>query len=100
MLADQKIVRATMDTKMVIVGGCGHVGLPLGLAFADHGMEVTLLDIDPGKVAQINAGEMPFREEGADRILRNVIDVSLKATLDPVCLEQADVVITVVGTPV
>ncbi len=30
--------------KVCIIGGCGHVGIPLGLAFAKKGLDVTLLD--------------------------------------------------------
>ncbi|MFY9532173.1 MAG: nucleotide sugar dehydrogenase [Candidatus Acidiferrales bacterium] len=88
------------DPSIVIVGGCGHVGLPLGLVLADHDMHVTLLDIDPPKVERINAGEMPFMEQGAAPILRRLIGRWLVATLDDTCLRDADVVITVVGTPV
>src|SRR5260370_36296416 len=89
-----------MAQKMVIVGGCGHVGLPLGLAFADHGLDVTLLDIDRRKVDQVNAGKMPFREKDGDALLRRTAGLRLRATLDPECLQAAQVVITVVGTPV
>src|SRR5260370_27977903 len=89
-----------MAQKMVIVGGCGHVGLPLGLAFGDRGLDVTLLDIDRGKVDQVNAGKMPFREKDGDALLRRTAGLRLRAPLDPECLEAAQVVITVVGTPV
>jgi UDP-N-acetyl-D-mannosaminuronic acid dehydrogenase len=88
------------DPSIVIVGGCGHVGLPLGLVLADHEMHVTLLDIDLAKVERINAGKMPFLEQGADPVLRRLIGRLLVATLDDTCLGDADVVITVVGTPV
>ena len=63
-------------------------------------MQVTLLDIDLTKVQRINAGEMPFLEEGADKLLRALIGRSLIATINDSCLADADVVITVVGTPV
>src|SRR5712692_1802663 len=89
------------DRNIVIIGGCGHVGLPLGLVMADrHGMHVTLLDIDAKKTERINAGEMPFLEQGAGTLLRRLIGRSLVATLDDTCIRDADVVITVVGTPV
>jgi UDP-N-acetyl-D-mannosaminuronic acid dehydrogenase len=91
---------AGSDQNVVIVGGCGHVGLPLGLALASRGRLVTLLDIDEGKVEQVNSGCMPFREEDAQDLLRRVMGKSLRATLDTACLRTADVVITVVGTPV
>jgi UDP-N-acetyl-D-mannosaminuronic acid dehydrogenase len=87
--------------RVTIVGGCGHVGLPLGIVLASKaGLQVELLDIDPAKVDLVNSGKMPFMERGADELLRQAIGKSLKATLDPHCLNDADAVITVVGTPV
>jgi UDP-N-acetyl-D-mannosaminuronic acid dehydrogenase len=90
----------TSNPKTVILGGCGHVGLPLGLLLADRGLAVTLLDVDPLKVERINAGEMPFMEQGAEPLLQRLVGRLLTATLDDNCLVDADVVITVVGTPV
>src|SRR5438067_746746 len=90
-----------MTSKLVIVGGCGHVGLPLGIVFAARsGCDVTLLDIDAKKVDQVNSGNMPFMEEGAESLLRQVIGQRLRASLDIACLRDAEVVVTVVGTPV
>ena len=87
--------------RVTIVGGCGHVGLPLGIVLASKtGLQVDLLDIDPGKVELVNTGTMPFMERGADELLRSVLGKSLSATLNPSCLREADAVVTVVGTPV
>jgi UDP-N-acetyl-D-mannosaminuronic acid dehydrogenase len=86
--------------QVVIVGGCGHVGLPLGLVFASRGVRVTLLDIDKDKVEKVNRGEMPFLEKGAPELLRQVVGRGLQATLDDGCLAAADAAIAVVGTPV
>ena len=47
---------------VVIVGGCGRVGLPLGLALADSGLAVTLYDRDAFAVDRVRAGKMPFFE--------------------------------------
>lgn len=88
------------QSNVVIVGGCGHVGLPLGIVLADCGLQVQLLDIDAAKVERINAGEMPFIERGAEALLGRLIGGPLRATLDARCIRNADVVITVVGTPV
>ena len=85
---------------VVIVGGCGHVGLPLGLLFASRGVKVTLLDIDKAKVEKVNRGEMPFLEQGAPELLQQVVGKGLEATLDDACLARADAAIAVVGTPV
>ena len=90
-----------MNEKIVIVGGCGHVGLPLGIVLAEcQRTEVTLLDIDGEKVTRVNAGSMPFLEDGAAPALKRVIGKTLSATTDGAALAQAHVVISVVGTPV
>jgi UDP-N-acetyl-D-mannosaminuronic acid dehydrogenase len=89
-----------MRHHIVIIGGCGHAGLPLGLAFARLDQFVTLLDIDAPRVEMVNSGRMPFWEEGAEEVLRHVIGKHLNATLDAHCLRDADVAIAVVGTPV
>src|ERR1039458_3263460 len=85
---------------VVVVGGCGHVGLPLGLLFASRGVRVSLLDVDEAKVEKVNRGEMPFLEQGAPELLRQVVGKGLEATLDESCLANADAAIAVVGTPV
>lgn len=87
--------------QIVIVGGCGHVGLPLGLILASRGVGVvTLVDIDVAKIQSVNHGRMPFMEAGAEELLRQVRGKTLRATSDTSCIRSADVVVTVVGTPV
>ena len=85
----------------VVVGGCGHVGLPLGLALARSGMSVTALDISEDAVARVNSGAMPFLEPGTEALLRTVIDSGhFKATTNPRAIQEADIVVVVIGTPV
>lgn len=86
--------------KIAILGGCGHVGLPLGISFASRGFQVELIDINAKAVARVNAGEMPFIEEGGHEALRGVIGRSLIAVTKPDGLSHADIVIVVTGTPV
>jgi UDP-N-acetyl-D-mannosaminuronic acid dehydrogenase len=86
--------------KIVIIGGCGHVGLPLGLVFANCGLDVVLLDRDQGKIDTVNGGQMPFMETNALELLGRVIGKQLIATADPSCLRDADAAIAVLGTPV
>lgn len=88
------------DSRIVIVGGCGHVGLPLGMSFASKGCDVTLVDINAAAVAQVNSGQMPFLEHGADALLRQVIGKTLRATTDAAAIRGADVVVCIVGTPI
>jgi UDP-N-acetyl-D-mannosaminuronic acid dehydrogenase len=52
-----------------IIGGVGHVGLPLGLAFADKNYKVQLIDINLETIKNVNNGMIPYKEDGAPRIL-------------------------------
>ncbi|MGH7226226.1 MAG: nucleotide sugar dehydrogenase, partial [Gemmataceae bacterium] len=86
---------------LAIVGGCGHVGLPLALAFAAQGHAVDLLDTSPERVALVNSGRMPFHEDDAEPLLAESIrNGRIKATTDAAVLEDADAVIVTIGTPV
>ena len=90
----------SFSNDVVIIGGCGHVGLPLGLACADRGLAVVLHDVDEAAVATVNRGEMPFQEDGAPEVLRRVAGERLTATTDPASLKTAEVLVMVIGTPV
>jgi UDP-N-acetyl-D-mannosaminuronic acid dehydrogenase len=86
--------------KIVIIGGCGHVGLPLGIVFANCGLDVVLLDRDQTKIDTVNGGRMPFMETNAPEQLKRVVGKKLTATSDPSCLRDSDAAIAVLGTPV
>jgi UDP-N-acetyl-D-mannosaminuronic acid dehydrogenase len=89
------------DHDVVVLGGCGHVGLPLGLAFADTGLDVVLFDTNAAVVDLVNAGSMPFGEIGAPEVLARVIaSGKLRATTDPAAIDCSEHVVVVVGTPV
>jgi UDP-N-acetyl-D-mannosaminuronic acid dehydrogenase len=60
------------ELDLVIVGGCGHVGLPLALSLADCGYRVGINDIDQAKIEMVRAGNVPFRETGAEELLRTM----------------------------
>jgi len=86
--------------KICIIGGCGHVGIPLGLAFASKGQDITLVDVNPKAVEAINAGTLPFKEEGAEELLKKHVGKNLSATADTSVVAKQDVVVFVTGTPV
>lgn len=87
--------------KVVIVGGGGHVGLPLALVLADSGFQAVSLDISKEAVDSINSGKMPFAEEGAQAILTKTLgNKSFYATMDHREIASAEIVIVVIGTPV
>ena len=86
--------------KIAIVGGCGHVGFPLGLALASRDFDVTLIDINRDAVERVNSGIVPFKEEGAEELLRKHIGKNLRAVAEHSAVAGAEAVIFVTGTPV
>ena len=89
------------DRDVVVIGGCGHVGLPLALAFADRGANVAIYDTSEASVDTVNAGRMPFAEAGADEVLLRTLQAGrLRASADPAIVATAEHVVVVIGTPV
>ncbi|TSC88545.1 MAG: nucleotide sugar dehydrogenase [Microgenomates group bacterium Gr01-1014_7] len=86
---------------LVIIGGLGHVGLPLGIAFAEKGLKVCLYDIDKKKGEMVRKGRMPFIEHGAQEILEKVLkEQRLSVSLNIKDISKAKYVIVTLGTPV
>jgi len=86
---------------VVIVGGCGHVGLPLGLSLADSGYRVGINDIDVAKIERVKGGELPFRENGAGELLARLLPTGrLEFSSQPAMVERTQTVILVIGTPI
>jgi UDP-N-acetyl-D-mannosaminuronic acid dehydrogenase len=86
---------------VVIIGGCGRVGLPLGIALASRGLTVTLYDINASAVQTVNSATMPFAEEGADALLAEAVAAGrLVATTDAASVGTAEHLVVIVGTPV
>jgi len=86
--------------KIVIVGGCGHVGLPLGVKFSLAGAKTVLLDINKDSVDKIMSGSFPFMENGGDAQLKLALSKGLEASTEAKHCQDADVVVFVTGTPV
>jgi UDP-N-acetyl-D-mannosaminuronic acid dehydrogenase len=89
------------DLDLVIVGGCGHVGLPLALSLADSGYRVGINDIDEIKIGQVKAGHVPFKETGAEALLAKMLPTGrLELSADPAMLQRTHTVVLVIGTPI
>jgi UDP-N-acetyl-D-mannosaminuronic acid dehydrogenase len=95
----QKQVAAPL--RVAVVGGCGHIGLPLGLLLCDRGHTVTLVDVNAAAVKAISEGKLPFYEQGAEELLPKCLASGrLKLTLAADSVRDQDVVLVTIGTPV
>jgi UDP-N-acetyl-D-mannosaminuronic acid dehydrogenase len=94
-------VSQDFENDVVVVGGAGHVGLPLAIALADRGAKVVVYDLSERAVALVNAGTMPFSEPGAAPVLAKALAAGrLSASTDAAVVGTARNVIVVIGTPV
>lgn len=105
MSSDRKIIvhpaHGKADRSIAVIGGCGHVGLPLGIVLASRGARVTLIDKSEDRMAQVASGRMPFLERGAEELLSEVLAAgNLQVTSSLEAVPQQDAVIVTVGTPV
>ena len=88
-----------MKADIVIIGGAGHIGLPLGILFANKGKSVILYDKDKKNIDKINNSEMPFLEDDGERLLKKN-KKKIFATTNKEFIKYARAVIVCIGTPV
>ena len=90
-----------MKYDLCIIGGAGHVGLPLGVVFADAGVKTVLLDINKEALKKIESGQFPFKEKGGDEALQSALQKNnLSTTDDPKAISESKFIVIIVGTPV
>jgi UDPglucose 6-dehydrogenase len=85
----------------IAVVGTGYVGLVTGTCLADSGNTVVCLDIDAGKIARLNRGEIPIYEPGLEElVVRNARGGRLTFSTDTAAgIRTAEIVFLAVGTP-
>ena len=88
-----------MKADIIIIGGAGHIGLPLGILFANKGKHIILYDKDKKNIQKINNSIMPFFEINGEKLLKKNRK-KIFATTDKAFIRQAKAVIICIGTPV
>jgi UDP-N-acetyl-D-glucosamine dehydrogenase len=89
---------AGKNVKIGIIG-CGYVGLPLALRFADVGQRVTGFDLDQAKIDKLNAGQSYIQHISGESIRNHIDDKRFDATSDFQRLRDMDAVLICVPTP-
>jgi UDP-N-acetyl-D-mannosaminuronic acid dehydrogenase len=86
---------------ITVVGGAGHVGIPLVLAFAEAGLTVNINDLNETALATLRSGKLPFIEHGAAPLLaRALAGNKLLFTSSPDAIGRIGPVVITIGTPV
>jgi UDP-N-acetyl-D-mannosaminuronic acid dehydrogenase len=86
--------------KVAVIGGAGHVGLPLSLVIAESGLETIVIDINEEKINSIRNGDFPFVERGGQELLDKSKDFPISYTTEYSVLKECDVIILTIGTPI
>jgi UDP-N-acetyl-D-mannosaminuronic acid dehydrogenase len=92
---------AAKTADLTVVGGAGHVGIPLVLSFAAKGLSVNVNDINEQTLATLKSGRIPFIENDAQPLLAKALaDKRLFFTSRPSEISTSGPVIVTIGTPV
>ena len=96
----KKESKRTFD--VCVIGGAGHIGLPLGVSFALAGLRTVLFDINKKSIASIRKGKFPFKEKKGNSSLRRALKSKLlTTTTGPASvISKSNIVVLVIGTPV
>jgi UDP-N-acetyl-D-mannosaminuronic acid dehydrogenase len=99
--ADPAAPHTAQTIDVTVVGGAGHVGIPLVLAFAEAGLVVNVNDINEATLATLKSGKLPFIEYGAAPLLAKALaENRLIFTSAPGAVSCGGPVIVTIGTPV
>src|SRR5437868_1791539 len=84
-----------------VVGGAGHVGLPLSIVFAARGHRVRIYDINHQALDVIARGQMPFMERDAQPLLDAALASGrLELTPNPAAVAGVPTIVLTIGTPI
>ncbi len=88
-------------SNLCIIGGAGHVGLPLGVTFANSGVDTTLFDINETWLAKIESGIFPFKETDGNKELKAALKKKkLHTSSNPESIATSEFILFITGTPV
>jgi UDP-N-acetyl-D-mannosaminuronic acid dehydrogenase len=89
------------NADITVVGGAGHVGIPLVLALAEAGLRVNVNDLNTQSLETLKEGRLPFIERGAQSVLTKALaSKRLVFTDAPERISKGGPLIVTIGTPV
>jgi UDP-N-acetyl-D-glucosamine dehydrogenase len=86
-------------SETIAIIGAGYVGVPLADTFGKAGHSIVLVDVQPGRVEQLNRGESYVEDVPSERVKKLLDAGRLRATLDYDELREADSIVIALPTP-
>lgn len=94
-------IKSSRTVDLCVVGGAGHVGLPLAIAFAATGLKVLVYDVNLATLKLIGSGTLPFLEVDAKPLLRKALQENLLVLSHRVAdVRGIPKIVITIGTPV
>ena len=87
-----------MKNTIAVIGGAGHIGLPLSCLISNQGMSTIIIDNNEESIEKIQNKISPFYEEGLNEQLEKAIDGGLQVTKDMNKISECNIVIITLGT--
>lgn len=87
-----------MKNNIAVIGGAGHIGLPLSCLISNQGMSTIIIDNNEESIEKIQNKISPFYEEGLNEQLEKAIDGGLQVTKDMNKISECNIVIITLGT--
>ena len=87
-----------MKNNIAVIGGAGHIGLPLSCLISNQGMSTIIIDNNEESIEKILNKISPFYEEGLNEQLEKAIDGGLQVTKDMNKISECNIVIITLGT--
>jgi UDP-N-acetyl-D-mannosaminuronic acid dehydrogenase len=100
-IANAGVPTTVENADVTVVGGAGHVGIPLVLALAEAGLRVNINDLNKDVLDTLEGGRLPFIEDGADSVLSKALtNKRLAFTHSSDRISTRGPVIITIGTPI
>ena len=87
-----------MEKTISVIGGAGHIGLPLCYLLSKHGFKVIGIDKDKQKIKMINNKQVPFIEKGLKNLINKNLNVRFSSKLEEI--KNSKYIIITLGTPI
>ena len=95
------MVSKNKKPSIIVIGGAGHIGLPLSLCIANEGFPISIYDINKENLKKIKAGIFPYKEEGGKQLLKKILkkkNFSISTQISEIT--KRNIIIICIGTPI
>ncbi len=91
----------TKKPSIIVIGGAGHIGLPLSLCIANANFPISIYDINKENLKKINDGIFPYKEEGGKNLLNKILKKKTFSISNHISeIKKKDIIIICIGTPI